>query len=97
VVPVTGPTQLTIDVSPGSYAASVDWYWALSYNGTLFWVTSTGLSTTMAPWFAAPPVTLTNVTLLNLNLPAASSMTSLIFMMNGATTVSFDYITARRP
>ncbi len=97
VVTVAGPTVLTLDVSPGSYTASVDWYWALSYNGTLYWVTSGGLSTTPAPWFTNPPVALTNVTLLNLNLPPASSMTNVIFMVNGGTTVSFDYITATRP
>lgn len=97
VVPVSGPTLLTLDVSPGTYTASVDWYWALSYNGSLFWVTSGGISTTPAPWFSAPPVALTNVTLLNVTLPPASSLTNLIFMVNGTTTVSFDYITATRP
>jgi uncharacterized repeat protein (TIGR01451 family) len=97
VVTVAGPMLMTLDVSPGSYTASVDWYWALSYNGTLSWVTAAGLSTTPAPWFSAPPVTLTSVTLLNFTLPPASTVTSMIFMLNGATTVSFDYITARRP
>ena len=88
---------LTLDVSPGSYAASVDWYWALHYNGTLSWVTSAGLSTTAAPWFSAPPVALANVTLLNLTLPPASSVTHFIFMVNGSTIVSFDYVSATRP
>ena len=96
-VTVTGPTLLTLDVSPGTYRAPVDWYWALYYNGTLYWVTSVGFSTTPAPWFQAPPVTLTNVTLLHFTLPPASSITNIVFMVNGTTTVSLDYITATRP
>jgi len=97
VVAVAGPTVLTLDVSAGSYAASVDWYWALSYNGTLYWVTPTGLSTTVARWYSAPPVAISNAILLNLTLPPASSITNVIFMVNGATLVSSDYITATRP
>jgi hypothetical protein len=97
LVTVAGPTLLTLDVSPTSYAASVDWYWALISHGTLYWVTSAGLSTTPAPWFNAPPVALTNVPLLNITLPPASSITNAIFMVGGTTTVSFDYVTATRP
>jgi hypothetical protein len=94
---VSGPTQLTIDVSSSTFTAAVDWYWALSFNGSLFWVTSTGVSTTPAPWFHAPPVALTNVSLLNLTLPPASSLTNFVFMVNGTSLVSLDYITATRP
>jgi hypothetical protein len=97
VVPVVGPTLVTIDVSPTTYTATVDWYWAIIYNGTTLWVTSTGVSTVPAPWFTAPPTTLTNVTLLNLNLPPATDMTNVVFMLNGATNVGFDVITATRP
>ena len=97
VVTVRGPTRLTLDVSPGSYAAAVDWYWSLSYNGNFYWITSSGLSTTRALWFRAPPAALSDVTLLNFTLPPASQITSVIFMVDGATTVSFDYITATRP
>jgi hypothetical protein len=42
-------------------------------------------------------MTLTNVTLLNLNLPPATDMTNVVFMLNGATSVGFDVITATRP
>jgi hypothetical protein len=97
VVTVRGPTRLTLDVSPGSYAAPVDWYWWLSYNGNFYWITSSGLSTTRASWFRAPPAALSDVTLLNFTLPPASQITSVIFMVNGATMVSLDYITATRP
>jgi hypothetical protein len=97
VVTVAGPARLTLDVSPGSLAAPVDWYWAVYYNRTLYWVTSAGLSTTRAPWFTAPPKLLTDVTLLNVTLPPASQITSVVFMQNGAATVSADYVAATRP
>jgi hypothetical protein len=97
VVPVAGLTLLTLDVSPTTYTAAVDWYWAIIYNGQTFWVTSAGISGVPAPWFHAPPVTLTNFTLLNLNLPAGTTMTNVVFMLNGGSAVAFDFITATRP
>ena len=97
VVTVSGPTLLTLDVSPGTFTTAVDWYWAIYFNGTLYWVTSGGVSTTRAPWFNAPPTALSNVTLINFNLPPASSITNILFMMNGSTVVSSDFITATRP
>ena len=88
---------MTVDVSDSTYTAAVDWYWAIILNGQIYWVTSTGLSTTPAPWFNMAPVPLTSVTLLNLTLPPGTSMTNALFMLNGATNVSFDFITATRP
>jgi hypothetical protein len=96
-VTVTGPTQLTLDVSRGTFDTPVDWYWALYYNHTLYWVTSDGLATTPAPWFNAPPADLTNVTLLDFTLPPASTITNILYIVNGTATVSFDSITAMRP
>ncbi len=42
-------------------------------------------------------MTVTNFQLLNLALPPGTTMTNVVFMQNGATTVSFDFITATRP
>jgi hypothetical protein len=97
VVNVTGPMLLTLDVSASTYTASVSWYWAFVLNGQLRWVTSSGVSTTPAPLLTAPPTALTNVTLLNLTLPPATTMTNYFFMQNGATVVAIDSITAVRP
>ena len=63
-------------------------------NGQLFWVTPGGLSTIPAPLLTAPPVVLTNLTLLNLNPPVGTSITSVFFLLNGATVVSSDVISA---
>jgi len=97
VVTVSGPTVVTIDVSDSTYTASVDWYWAIILNGQIYWVTAAGLSTSPAPWFNYPPVELSNLQLLNLTLPPGTTMTNAVFMLNGATSVSFDFITATRP
>lgn len=96
-VTVTGPTLLTLDMSAGNLTTDVDWYWALYYNGTLYWVTPGGISTTQAPWFRAPPASLSNETLVDFTLPPASSITSILFLVNGTSIVSLDYITATRP
>ncbi|MFI5042557.1 MAG: hypothetical protein ACHQNA_12045, partial [Acidimicrobiales bacterium] len=98
VVTVGGPTLVTLDVSPTTYAVAVDWYWALRYNGTLYWVTSSStLSTTPASFRHSPPVPVTNATLLNFTLPPASTITNVVFMLNGTTVVASDFVTATRP
>jgi hypothetical protein len=96
-VPVTGPTLVTLDVSATTYSASVNWYWAIIYNGQVLWVTSTGLSVIPAPLLVAPPAPVSNATLLNITLPPASTMTNVFFMLNGGTVVASDFITATRP
>jgi hypothetical protein len=97
LVHVVGPTLVTLDVSPTTYTAAVDWYWAIIYNGQTIWVTSAGISVAPAPWFNSPPVAVTNYTLLSLNLVPATTMTNAVFMLNGGSTVAFDFITATNP
>ena len=97
MVTVSGPTLLSIDVSPGNLTTDVDWYWALYYNGTLYWVTASGISTTAAPWFRAPPQEVMNATLLDFTLPPANSITSVFLIVNGTAIVASDQITATRP
>ncbi|MGH9332879.1 MAG: hypothetical protein ACRD21_03920, partial [Vicinamibacteria bacterium] len=94
IVTTAGAFELTLDVSPTSYTGSLDWYWALVVNGQLFWVTAGGLSTTAAPLFSSPPFPLTNATLLNLTLPPGVAVTSAVFLVDGATLVASDFITA---
>ena len=97
VVTVGGPTQVTIDVSPTTYSASVDWYWAIILNGQVYWVTSGGISPVPAPWFGSPPVVLNGFTLLNLTLPPTTTLTNVVFMLNGGSVVASDFVTATRP
>jgi hypothetical protein len=96
-VTTAGPVNLTLDVSPTTYTAALDWYWIVVINGQLFWITSTGVSATPAPLLHSAPVVLTNLSLLNLNLPAGSTFTTAFFMLNGGSVVSSDLISASRP
>jgi hypothetical protein len=94
VVNTPGPYVLTLDVSPTTYAGSLDWYWALVVNGQVLWVTSGGISTTPGALLSSPPIALTALPLLTTNLPTGTTIASLFFFMaNGGTVVSFDYIT----
>ncbi|HEY5907487.1 MAG TPA: CARDB domain-containing protein, partial [Vicinamibacteria bacterium] len=91
-VNTTGPYQLTLDIAPTTYTASLDWYWAIVVNGSLQWVTSGGLSTVPAPLLSAPPAPVTNLTLLNTNFPVGTSITNVFLLLNGGTTVSSDLV-----
>jgi hypothetical protein len=93
-VSTTGPVHVTLDISPSTFTTPVAWYWAIVVNGNLSWVTSTGLSTTPAPLATAPPVTLTGATLLNLTLPTGTTITNVLFLLNGGSVLASDFITA---
>ena len=98
VVPTAGPANVTISIPPTTYTGSLSWYWAIVYNGTLSWVTPGGVSPTPAPFVVSPPVVLTDVSLLNITLPTATTMTNAIFLVDGGgAVVASDFITATRP
>lgn len=93
----TGPYNLTISIAPTTMTATLDAYWAMVVNGTLYWITSTGVSTTPAPFMHAPPPVWTNLSLVNTTLPHGVSVTAAYFLINGSTVVSSDFITATVP
>jgi len=98
VVTTTGPMLLTLDISPSSLTAPVSWFWGLVVNNQLLWVTPTGLSTTPAPLAVAPPVAISNATLLNVNLSSGMQITTFFALVNGTgSVVAFDAIEAVRP
>jgi parallel beta-helix repeat protein len=94
LVTTPGPVQLTLNVSPTTYTATLDWYWALVINGQTLWVTSGGLSPVPAPLASGPPVVFSDVTLLNVVLPPGTNLTSVFFLVNGPTLVGVDVVTA---
>lgn len=100
VVNTTGPMLLTVDVSPSNFNTPVSWFWAIVVNGGApIWVTSTGTSATPMPFAVAPPPAggITNLQLLNLNLPPATSVTSFFAIVDGTNTViASDIITGIR-
>lgn len=89
----TGPVLLTLDIAASTVTTPVDWYWALVYNGSVFWVTAGGLSSTPAPLLTAVPGALTDAPLLNLTLPAGSSLTNAFFLVSGGAVLSSDFTT----
>src|SRR5262249_6594766 len=98
VVTTTGPMLLTLDISPSSFTAPVSWFWGLIVNNQVLFVTPTGLSTTPAPLLTAPPVALSNATLLNTTLSPGAQLTTFFALVDGTgTVVAFDVIEAVRP
>ena len=96
-VTTAGPYNLTISISPTTYAGELDAYWVFVVNGSVTWVTPTGLSATPAPLFHSAPFVLTDVPLVSTTLPHGTTVTTGFFLTNGSTTVSQDVITAQVP
>lgn len=94
IVATSGAVQLTLDVSPGAWNGTLQWYWALIVGGQIYWITANGTSLTAAPLVDMPPTTLAGVTLLEITLPAGAGVTSMFFLMDGATPVAFDWVAA---
>jgi hypothetical protein len=89
---------LTLDISASSFTAPVSWFWGLIVNNQLLWVTPNGLSTTPAPLTVAPPVAVSNATLLNITLPPGVQLTTFFILVDGTgSAVAFDVIEAVRP
>ena len=98
IVTTSGPMLLTLDLSASAYTAPLSWYWGVIVGNQLIWLTSTGLSTTPAPLGVAPPVAITNATLLNITLAPGTTFASFFFMVDGGgSAVAFDAIAATRP
>jgi hypothetical protein len=98
VVTTSGPMLLTLDISASSYTAPLSWFWGFFVNSQVLWVTPTGVSTTPAPIVVAPPVLVSNLTLLNVTLPPASQVTTFFLLVDGVgSIVTADIIEAVRP
>jgi hypothetical protein len=89
-----GPFQVTLDGDDGDSVAPMDWYYALVFNGSLFWITSAGVSVTPAPLLSGvPPADFSAITLFNSALPAGTTATFVLFQLEGATVRAVDFIT----
>jgi hypothetical protein len=93
VVLTSGPTQLTLSMDPGKATDSLNWYYGILIQSQVYWVTSSGLSTTPAPLVTMPPIVLQDVTLFDSTLPNGTGLTFLFFLTRSAEIVSLDYIT----
>jgi hypothetical protein len=98
VTTTTGQTLLTLDITPSSFTAPVSWFWGLIVNNQLLWVTPAGLSTTLASFAVAPPVPISNATLLNATLSPGLQVTTFLALVDGTgSVVASDVIEAVRP
>ena len=97
VVATSGPYNLTITIPPTTMAGTLDWYWALIVNGSLFWITPSGVSTIPAPFMHGPAPVWTDFSLINIALPHGVTLTSAYFILNGGSVVASDFITAQTP
>ena len=85
--------RFSLDLSPSGSTADLDWYWAIVYELTVYWVTPAGLSLTPAPFSHGPAVTLNNQTLFVFGL-GNSMIKTAFFAVNGSDIVAIDHMTA---
>jgi hypothetical protein len=98
IVMTSGPMLLTLDVTPSAFTAPVSWFWGLVVNSQVLFVTPTGLTTTPTPLTVAPPMAISNATLLNATLPAGTQVTWFFVLVDGTgSALAFDVIEAVRP
>jgi hypothetical protein len=95
VVTTTGMVRLTLDVSPSTHVGELAWYWLVVINGQPVWVTGSGLSLDPSPLAVLAPSPLTNQLLFESHLPAGTTITNVLMMIDGASIVAHDVITAR--
>jgi hypothetical protein len=95
VVTSTGDVSLTLDLAPGGWTGgALDWYWAFALNGNVYWVTGSGLSATPASLGSSAPFFVEGAALFTGQLASGTTLTAVIFAMDGDTLVSADAITA---
>jgi hypothetical protein len=88
---IANPVRLTIDMTVGPKALDHYYYWWV--NGTFYWVTPAGFSTTPAPLTRVAPVDLTDFELFNGNLSPKVWVFGWL-VADGALVVHSDFIVA---
>ena len=91
-----GSVWLTLDISPAGWTTPLDWYWAIKFEQSLFWVTPGGLSTAPAPFAHAAPTLVSDALLLFTLLPGNTRTTFAILAIDGSI-ISADSMTELVP
>jgi hypothetical protein len=94
VVPTSGPVRLTLDVLPSGWTGAFSWYWAIIIGGQPYWITARGLSVIPTPFATQIPTAVTEAVLLDSLFPPGT-YTNVLYLMEGSTLVSADWITAQ--
>ena len=88
-----GGVSLTMDISPAGWTTPLDWYFAIVFEGNVFWVTPGGVASTPTPLAHTAPVLVSNVPLLFAPLNGNTETTFVIIATDGSSMISYDYIT----
>jgi hypothetical protein len=95
----SGRALFSLAIPPTTYTQPVASFWAIVLNGQAYWITAHGVSLTPAPLLIGPPAALTSATLLDLTLPAGTTMGSVFFMVGngGMVTAAGNNVTVVYP
>jgi hypothetical protein len=92
VVATGSHVRVSLDMVPGPFTSSVDWYYALIAGGVSYWITPGGVSTTPAPLLVSPPVPLTDHTLFEVDWPAGTQVTVILLLITPTEAMAHDYV-----
>jgi hypothetical protein len=91
-----GFLRFSLDVSPAGSTADLDWYWAIVWEGSVYWVTPAGISSTPASLGRGPAVAVNNKTLFLWSL-GGTMISTWFFAVNGSSIVAIDHMTGVVP
>jgi hypothetical protein len=92
VVATGSHVRVSLDMVPGPFTSSVDWYYALITGGAVHWITPGGVSPTPAPLLTSPPLSLTNHTLFEVDWPVGTQATVILLLINPTEVMAHDYV-----
>jgi hypothetical protein len=93
-VPAGGPFEVTLAGDDGDSVAPMDWYYAAVVGGTVYWLTPGGFSLAATPLLAGvPPADFPDTAIWNTPLPPGTTITFVLFLLEGGSVRAVDYIT----
>jgi hypothetical protein len=93
-----GPFELTLAGDDGDSVAPMDWYYAVIIGGTVQWLTPSGFSSGPTPLLTAvPPADFPDTVVWNTPFPSGTTVSFVLFLLEGGSLRALDYITAVVP
>jgi len=93
-VPAGGPFEVTLAGDDGDSVAPMDWYYAAVVGGTVYWLTPGGFSLAATPLLSGvPPADFPDTAIWNTPLPTGTTITFVLFLLEGGSVRAVDYIT----
>ncbi len=94
VVTSAGPVKLTLTMDPGTVTDPLGWFFVIIVQGQVFWITGSGVSSVPGVLLVIPPLSLTDIPLIDTTLAPPSVLTFVFFLFDGTSIVSLDFITS---